>query len=108
MLKQFALAAFLLSSLASFSQTPAPETLKKSYCEAPQYSGVYVFLLTKPVREYEYIATIKKTVVWNTVQDAVVKYAKYAKEQYPNCDAIIFNDVQGGFSKDIFDVVKFK
>jgi len=98
----------LLAPISGMAQSAPTEPIKKDLAEVPQYSGVYVFLITKPVREYEYIATIKKSVVWKTAQEAIREYAKYAKEQHPNCDAIIFNDLQGGFSKDIFDVVKFK
>lgn len=76
--------------------------------EVNQYGGVYVFFACKPVQEYEFIATMRKTCVANSVTDSWSKYAVMAKKEHPDCDAIIFHDMVLGFSKDVFDVVKFK
>lgn len=102
------LAIFAIVFFASLVNAQIPESIKKSYAEVNQYSGVYVFYMCKPVREYEYIATIKKTVFAETHQEALVKYAEIAKKEYPNCEAIIMNKFENGFSKDVFDVIKFK
>lgn len=106
MKKAFMISVLVVSAFITNAQTPEP--IKKSYAEVNQYSGVYVFYMCKPVREYEYIATMKKVVVADTHQEALVKYAALAKKEYPNCEAIIMNKFENGFSKDVFDVIKFK
>ncbi len=103
-MKNILLSIAILFSLCSFAQD-AP---KKNLAEVNQYSGVYVFFDSKPVREYEFIATMKKSGVFNSVTEALTKYATLAKKEHPDCDAIIFHNIQMGFSKDQFDVIKFK
>lgn len=103
-MKTLFLSIALTLSLISFAQD-AP---KKNLAEVNQYSGVYVFIDCKPVREYEFIATMKKAVAVNSAMEAIKKYAAMAKKEYPDCDAIIFHDVVMSLSKDQFDVIKFK
>lgn len=54
------------------------------------------------------MATIKKSVVFNTINEALQKYAAIAKKEYPDCDAIILHDIQTGFGKDVIEIIKFK
>lgn len=96
--------ALVTISLFSFAQ----ELFKKNLAEVNQYSGIYVFFDCKPLREYEYITTMKKNCVAKSITDAFQKYAAMAKKEFPQCDGIIFHDMQMDFSKDRFDVIKFK
>lgn len=97
----------LLFSIESFAQQPG--TLPaKNLATVNQYSGMFVFFDCTPVREYEFVATVKKTFVVSGAIDAFTKYAAYAKEKYPSADGIIFHEIQMGFGPDKFDVIKFK
>ena len=54
-------------------------------------SGLLIFTHSKPVSEYEYIATVKSGIVINGYYDEVINsIIKKVKKQYPNADAIIF------------------
>lgn len=97
----------LLFTIITFAQTTETSPAK-NLAIVPQYSGMYVFLNCTPVREYEYVATIKKSFFVESMSDFFSKYASHAKSLYPNADAIIFHDVMFGFGKDKFDVIKFK
>lgn len=99
------LALALLFTLCATAQTIE---VKKNLAEVPQYSGMYVFFNCNPVKEYEYVATVKKAFIIDNMNDFFTKYSAYAKSLYPNADGIIFHDVQLGFGKDKFDVIKFK
>jgi hypothetical protein len=99
------LALALLFTLCATAQTIE---VKKNTAEVPQYSGLYVYVFCKPIKEYTYITTMKKMVAANSYVEAFGKYAAIAKKEYPEADAIIFNDVSTGFNRDRFDVIKFK
>lgn len=86
----------------------AQEQPKKSAADVEQYSGCYIFYMCKPVREYDYLGTMKLSGVANTTKEAAAKYAAAAKKEYPEANGIIFNKLDNGFGKDIFDVIKFK
>jgi len=98
------LALALLFTLCATAQTIE---VKKNTAEVPQISGMYIFFLSKPVKEYNYITTMKKIVFADGINEAVGKYAALAKKEYPEADGIIFNDIISG-SRDRFDVIKFK
>lgn len=106
MKKVFMISVLIASAFLANAQTP--EQPKKGYAEVNQYSGIYVFYMCKPLREYEFIATMKKVVVAETTQEALIKYAALAKKEHPDCEGIIMNKLDNGFSKDVFDVIKFK
>lgn len=73
-----------------------------------KYNDVFVFFNSTPVQPYEYIATMHKMAVANSITEAFTMYAAMAKKEYPQCEAIIFRDMKLGFNKDQFEVVKFK
>lgn len=98
-------AVLLLLLSIAYSQT---DCNKKNVATVEQYSGLYVFAFSKPVNEIEHIATIRKTFIAETTLEFMQKAAAYTKSKYPDATAIIFHDVQNGFSKDTWDVVRFK
>lgn len=101
----FIATALIFFYLITFAQT---DCSKVNIATVEQYSGLYVFAFSKPINETEHIATVRKTFVAETILEFLQKAAAYTKSKYPDATAIIFHDVQNGFSKDTWDVVRFK
>lgn len=81
---------------------------KNATAEVDTYEGVYVFTDSKPVKEYDYLGTVKIgfTVGSGQYQDLRDKLIKKAKKEYPSCQGLLFNFKDGGADKA--DVIKFK
>ena len=84
--------------------------IRKSTAEVDQIQGVYIFVDSKPVTEYDYLGTVKGVGMgaslnpqYNTVRDAILKKVR---KEYPGADAVILRLNAGG--KDIADAIKFK
>jgi hypothetical protein len=70
---------------------------KKSTGEVDQFQGLYIFVDSKSVMEYEYLGTVKSTVSlgdnqYTGVRDRIIKKAK---KDYPQADAIIITFKSG-------------
>ncbi|MCA4899518.1 MAG: hypothetical protein ACK514_10920 [Bacteroidota bacterium] len=89
------------------SMTTIQET-KKSHAEVDQYQGIYVFTDSKPLKEYEYLGTVKLTLGLGSGQYQNVRNVliKRAKKDYPQADGLIMNFKDGG--TDRADAIKFK
>ncbi len=96
--------AIMVMSLAAF--TVVEYQVKNSTAEVEQVSGVYVFVNSKPVHEYEYMGTVKSAgvVMSKDYEDLMPKMVKRAIKEYPKADAVIFKN------GEIYeaDVIKFK
>jgi hypothetical protein len=90
-------------SLLSFSQQVQ---VKKDNATVEQAEGLYVFLQSRPVAEYDVVGTVKKTgLVWSGKPKEMYRILlKRAKKDYPNCDGIIFEDID----MDHATCIKFK
>lgn len=78
---------------------------RKSTAEVDQIQGVYVFIHSKPVQEYEYLGTFNPSVVPSKHARSIINYMiKKGKEKFPTADAVIFKDDELGS----VDLVKFK
>jgi len=81
----------------------------KAKAEVNQLQGVYVFVDSKPVKEYQYLGTVKNgmrlagSAQYQPVRD---KLLKKLKEDYPQADGAIFSFVNG--AADRVDAIKFK
>ncbi len=76
--------------------------VNKNTAEVVSSQNVLVFMDSKPVKEYEYLGTVKMTVAWTGVYSEIKTYLiKTAKKNYPECDAIIID-------RGSADVIKFK
>lgn len=76
--------------------------------------GVYVFVDSRPIAEYDYLGTVKAgsgmgkafSVSSQEYEDRRNKLIKRVKEEYPNADGVILKFKSGG--KDAADAIKFK
>ena len=81
-------------------------TTDKNMARVEQAEGKYVFIQSKPVKEYEVLGTVKKTgLVWSGKPKEMYRtILRRAHKEYPNCDAVIFEDID----MDYATCVKFK
>jgi hypothetical protein len=70
---------------------------KKSTAEVEQMQGLYVFIHSKPVGDYEYIGSLTPTFVPSANAKPIINHMiKKGKEKYPEATGIIFTDDQLG------------
>jgi len=82
---------------------------KNSTAEVDQYQGFYIFVDSKPVKEYEYLGTLQygmSLMGSGQYQDVRDKLIKKAKKEYPKADGLIFTFKDGG--TDRCDAISFK
>ncbi|MFN4247552.1 MAG: hypothetical protein ACK4EY_07500 [Flavipsychrobacter sp.] len=93
---------FLL--LVSFTASYEP---RNSTAEVEQVQGCYIFIDSRPVKEYKYLGTVKSTFSWGSgqYQDVRDKLIKRIKKEYPEADGIIFHFHDGG--QDRADAIRF-
>lgn len=89
----------------SLAFAPGPQN-KKTLANVKQDNGLYVFIESTPVSDYETLGNVKKTgLVMNGKAEEMVKIiTRRAKDDYPTCDAVIFDDLK----LDHATVIKFK
>jgi hypothetical protein len=76
----------------------------KNAATVEQIEGLYIYHLSNPVAEYDYIGTYKIGMILDNTPDLCLnKLIKKTKEQYPQAQAIIIK-------KDMYscDAIKFK
>lgn len=77
----------------------------KAKAEVKQTQGFYLFVESKPIKEFEYLGTIKirGVVMSNKFETVKQSLINRAKKEYPKADGLIF-------SEDTFeaDAIKFK
>ncbi len=62
--------------------------------EVEQIQGIYIFVKNKPVKDFEYIGTVKGPFIGNHEFDNLVEImVKNAKKEFPNANALIFDGV---------------
>ncbi len=65
---------------------------KKSTAEVDQIQGFYIFAKGKPVKEFEYLGTVKGPLIGNHEFDSLVELmVKNAKKDFPEANALIFD-----------------
>lgn len=93
----------ILSAHLGFAQTP--ELPKKNVAEVNQVQGVFLFMMSKPLHEYDYLGSTKIKVVWTGQPEEMINITlKKLKKDYPTADGLIFTTM----NMDQADVVKFK
>lgn len=77
----------------------------KGTAKVEQVEGMYIFMLSKPTAEYEYLGTVKKSLAWTGKPEEMLNsIVKKVKKEYPKADGIIFTTI----AMDKADAVKFK
>jgi hypothetical protein len=68
--------------------------VKMNSAEVEQIQGIYIFVKNKPVKEYEYLGTVKGPLIGNHEFDNLVELmVKNTKKEFPNANALIFDGV---------------
>lgn len=94
-----------IAAIALFSILLLSFSDDKSKATVEQQEGVYIFILSKPVAEYEYLGTVVVKATWSGEATEIIdKMIKKTKKDYPNAQGIIFTDT--GLGKA--DVIRFK
>jgi len=87
-----------------------PKTLGDdlSLTRVKKAQGVYIFVRSEPVFEYDYLGTIKSSISWykndNLTGDCFDKVIQKARKKFNMFDAIIFSSL----SMDKADIIRFK
>ncbi|MBR9859803.1 hypothetical protein GYB22_03460 [bacterium] len=97
----------IITFLFILSAFKTDQEVKPNVAEVDQIHGCYVFIDSKPMKEYEYLGTVKKIMTWGTGQYQDVRDAllKKAKKEYPDANGMIFHFHDGG--ADEVDAIKF-
>ena len=83
------------------------EEIRKDLAIVNRMENLYVFTDSTPVTEYEYLGTVKVSVVWSgQYQNVRNSLIKKAKKKYPQAEGIILHMKAGG--TDRADVIMFK
>ena len=97
---------FQLLLITAFSTVALSQS--NTDAKASRYNGILVFSDCTPVKDYEYLGTVKRNTggfgcsQYECVRDGLIEKAK---EDYPEVDGIILNLRAGG--KDQADAIKF-
>ena len=73
------------------------EDYMKTDARVNQAEGLLIFMESTPLREYEVLGTVKKTgLTWTggLPQELFRIILRRAKRDYPNSDAVIFDDIE--------------
>ena len=97
------ISCFVIIALFAFKPS---EQFKKDYASVNRISGLYVFIESKPMADYDVVGTVKKTgLVWNgRGKEMLDILIRRAQKDYPDCDGIIFDDIM----MDHATCIKFK
>lgn len=99
------IAGLALISLFSFKTL---YDARKNTAEVEQMEGLFIFVDSKPVQEYEFLGTEKITIGLGSGQytDIRNKLIKKVKKEYPTADGVLIHFSNGGTDKA--DAIKFK
>jgi hypothetical protein len=77
----------------------------KTKATVDQMDGLYVFIKSKPVAEYEYLGSVSKAIAWSGKPEEMLNsMIKKVKKEYPKADGIVFTSVD----MDKADAIQFK
>ena len=94
----------LLFFVTVFTSWKKP-TSNNNSATVEQEQGIFIFIKSKPISEYQYLGSVSKSIALSGSPDEMLKsLIKKCKKEYPGADGIIFtsNDM------DKADCIKFK
>lgn len=101
----YAIAGMLL--MTTIAATHAVYEVKANTAEVEQIKGMYVFCDSKPVREYEYLGSVRNGIGVSSQYTSVRnRLLNNARKEYPEANGIIIHLNSEGF--DRADCIKFK
>lgn len=107
-IKYFLISVLLVATPMAVGSFIKPYVLEEEHAAAKveQHDGLYIFMFSKPVAQYETLGTIeKKGIVASGKPDEMLQLMiKKAKKDHPTCQAIIFTEVNMYKA----DCIKFK
>ena len=81
------------------------QQITKNTAAVKQIEGIYIFFASEPVREYEYLGTVKVGATWDSKTiTRLNSMIKNCKSDYPTAEALIFKNTDFGSA----DAIKFK
>ena len=96
------LALIIIMSAAFY---PAATNQDISLARVDKKQNMYIFIMSEPVAEYEYLGSEKKTVTWTGQPDELFNSVmKKVKKRYPEANGIIFTTMD----MDKVDVIRLK
>ena len=106
-MKQLFLSLAVIATLAFTSKITGDD---KAAATVNQVQGLYLFIDSKPVKDYQYLGTVNAGAAvglaagqYQAVRDRLLKKIK---KEYPDATGAIFNFNKGGTDKA--DAIKFK
>ena len=76
-----------------FNQSWATPPDSNSLAMVNRQEGVYLFMLGKPVTDYDYLGTVNVSLVWkNDPESMLAVMVRKCKKKYPTADGLIFSN----------------
>ena len=68
----------------------------KKQAEVNQSNGIYIFVQSRPVQDYDVLGTVEKkgVVVSGRPREMFKTIIRRAKRDYPECEGVIFDNLQ--------------
>jgi hypothetical protein len=77
----------------------------KGSASVDQKEGLYIFILSKPTVEYDYLGSVTKLLAWSGQPEEMLNsMIKKVKKAYPKANGIIFTNI----AMDKADAIEFK
>lgn len=99
------LALFFSVAIVLIAAAVKPQT-SKALANVDQKEGIYIFMLSKPAAEYQYMGSVeKKGIVMSGKPEEMLNIMlKKARKEYPQADGLIFSELNMYKA----DCIKFK
>jgi hypothetical protein len=97
-LKAFFVIAVVMTANFSFAGSGNTDKNKdsKKLSEVNQNHGVYVFVQSRPIQEYDILGTVEKRgLTWfGSAREMFNTIIRRAKRDYPECEGVIFDNLE--------------
>lgn len=89
------LITLMLMLTISFAKAQSTDKPAKELARVEMYQGYYIFIEAKPIREYEYLGTVKAGMTWNGYLDEILaSILKKVKNDYPRAEGLIIRGTE--------------
>lgn len=99
---------FIAAAATLLAFTVVNYEVKNNTAEVEQIEGLYVFTDSKPVKEYEYLGTVKANWTWSSKYEGIRStLISKTKKDFPTAQGIILTQTDGTGPLKC-DAIKFK